>query len=280
MSSIEVVQSGLAELGAQIAAEHEGAQNAAASALLHAKEAGLLLLRAKGMLPHGAWLPWLRDQCQIPERTAQAYMRIARRWEELEKSATVADLTFREADRLLSQPKGPAEADQGGESDSLAATRRACEAFAELRAEIYRQLGPCKAVLAKPDATVAELKAVVDITTECHLAAGEMKIRIERWIGEMLNRAKEDGTYHELMLHLLPRSKKKAKEREPGMGWANSTKRLLHEVESINKDFGGMEVLAKDWTPEVAKSEYDTLTSIQHAIQGWIEYLKGAVGGA
>jgi hypothetical protein len=65
-------------------------------ALAHAIAAGELLIEAKGRLMHGRWLPWLHEHCQIPERTAQLYMKLARHAPEL-KSATVADLTVRAA---------------------------------------------------------------------------------------------------------------------------------------------------------------------------------------
>jgi hypothetical protein len=179
VTNIEPTQLSLAELGAQIAAEHESAQNAAASALLHAKEAGLVLLRAKGMLRHGEWLPWLRDQCQIAERTAQAYMRIARRWEELEKSATVADLTFREATRLLAKPKPPPE--------SSSYTDPCLEAWTAILNDIRTILEPCLAVLDKPDATFAEIKEVHEIATPCHTMSAEITLRIDRRWGRILN---------------------------------------------------------------------------------------------
>ena len=72
-------------------------------ALKHAFDVGAALQEAKSGLPHGEWLPWLQVGCpDISERTAQRYMRIARRREELEsKSATVADMTLRAAEEQL-----------------------------------------------------------------------------------------------------------------------------------------------------------------------------------
>jgi hypothetical protein len=69
------------------------------SAMQHAIEAGQLLIEAKKQVPRGAWLSWLEDKCEISERTAQAYMRIARQLEQLDdaKAQLVADLSFRDA---------------------------------------------------------------------------------------------------------------------------------------------------------------------------------------
>jgi hypothetical protein len=40
--------------------------------------AGELLIEAKAQLRHGQWLPWLQDNCNLSERTAQLYMRLAK----------------------------------------------------------------------------------------------------------------------------------------------------------------------------------------------------------
>jgi hypothetical protein len=66
---------------------------------------GQLLIEAKEQRAHGAWLPWLAKNCpDIPPRTAQGYMRIARGWAEIEKRGGVAHLSVR---RALS-PRGTA----------------------------------------------------------------------------------------------------------------------------------------------------------------------------
>jgi hypothetical protein len=61
-------------------------------------EAGSRLIEAKTLVPHGGWLPWLRDNCDISERTAQLYMKLAKNKVAIDaKSATVADLGIRGA---------------------------------------------------------------------------------------------------------------------------------------------------------------------------------------
>ena len=66
----------LARLAGEIRGEHEAAEAAWQSAVLHGHRAGVLLLEAKRLCKHGEWLPWVRD-VGIPERTAQTYMRLA-----------------------------------------------------------------------------------------------------------------------------------------------------------------------------------------------------------
>ncbi len=84
----------LPELAARIAAAHVGVEAAASRAAEHAIEAGTALLEAKGLLKQGEWLPWLRQNCGISERSAQLYMRIVRGGM---KSATVADIGLQAA---------------------------------------------------------------------------------------------------------------------------------------------------------------------------------------
>jgi hypothetical protein len=108
----------LAALAARINAEHQEAEGAMRAGLAHAKNAGELLLEAKRRCPHGRWLPWLRANVRFGERTAQAYMRVARRWGELEaKAQRVADLPYREAIAMLAAAEDddvPGLADGGG----------------------------------------------------------------------------------------------------------------------------------------------------------------------
>lgn len=96
----------LATLAAQINAEHDAAENHARKAIEHARAAGEKLLLAKAGVAHGQWLPWLAANCpRLAERTAQAYMKLAKGWPLLErKSATVADLTINDALKLLTGP--------------------------------------------------------------------------------------------------------------------------------------------------------------------------------
>jgi hypothetical protein len=93
----------LADLAARVRHEHEAAADAIKRGAAHAMHAGDFLIEAKEQLQHGQWLPWLKDHCAISERTAQLYMRLARDREKIEaaKSATVADLSLREAAAVL-----------------------------------------------------------------------------------------------------------------------------------------------------------------------------------
>lgn len=93
----------LPELAARIRAEHEATADALKSSVEHSIAAGELLIEAKAKVPHGQWLPWLRDNCAISERTAQLYMRLAKNRIAIEGQIRngVADLSLNEAAALL-----------------------------------------------------------------------------------------------------------------------------------------------------------------------------------
>ena len=93
----------LPDLAVRIKAEHEAVTLALNESVRHAIAAGELLIEAKAQLQHGQWLPWLRDRCNISERTAQLYMRVAKNWDEIEAQMRngVADLSLNEAAALL-----------------------------------------------------------------------------------------------------------------------------------------------------------------------------------
>ena len=93
----------MSTLATRINSHHAAAVLYARAALEHARAAGALLLEAKDSCKHGEWLPWLTVNFKGSEKTAQNYMRIARRWAYIVAAAKpqhVADLTVREALQL------------------------------------------------------------------------------------------------------------------------------------------------------------------------------------
>jgi len=96
-------RSSLIKLAAQINREQAAFEQSLKTGLAHARQAGELLIEAKARMEHGTWLPWLKQNCKVSEWSAQAYMRIARRYSELTKSGTVTDLTLRDGLKLLTE---------------------------------------------------------------------------------------------------------------------------------------------------------------------------------
>jgi hypothetical protein len=68
----------LADLAHRIKVEHTAVADALKDSVRHAIAAGGLLVEAKAQVPHGGWLPWLKDNCEISERTAQLYMQVSK----------------------------------------------------------------------------------------------------------------------------------------------------------------------------------------------------------
>ena len=102
---IVTVDAPLEELAAQINAAHFECEQALKAGLGHALKVGKLLVVAKQRLGHGNWLSWLKANVTFSDRTAQGYMRVAKRWTELEaKAQRVADLPYRQAVALLCAP--------------------------------------------------------------------------------------------------------------------------------------------------------------------------------
>ena len=97
----------LSTLAEQINAEHRQAVAALNDGLEHAHRGGELLRQAKAQCPHGGFSEWLRKNFEGSERTAQMYMRIAKRWPQIEeaKAQRIALLTYSGAIKLLTAPK-------------------------------------------------------------------------------------------------------------------------------------------------------------------------------
>jgi hypothetical protein len=135
----------LPTLAARIRHEHEQVATSMMSAINHAIAAGELLLEAKRQVKHGAWLPWLAENCDIAERTAQAYMRLART--PLEKRNAVADLPLRDALASLASPSAPAPDEDGDaviEADKREAIALALRVDGSMRQLSDRCVDLCK----------------------------------------------------------------------------------------------------------------------------------------
>ena len=96
-------------LADEINRAHKQARAAARTSLKHAMEAGERLLEAKATIGHGGWLEWLFSNVSFSQRTAQAYMRLASKKDDLKlKSAATADLTIECAVQAIAGPSRPA----------------------------------------------------------------------------------------------------------------------------------------------------------------------------
>jgi hypothetical protein len=105
----------LTELATKIKDCHRAVESAAKTVVQNAMAAGFALIDAKRQKPHGGWLPWVKKECGLSERTAQRYMKLANGKSKLEqklredKSVTMADLSLAEALRLIRDGDGGAD---------------------------------------------------------------------------------------------------------------------------------------------------------------------------
>ena len=95
----------LADLGTEINDSHAQAILHAGEAMNHALRCGDLLIKAKGTVQHGNWLPWLRQNIAFSDRTAQGYMRIAQRGSRLQIRNGGADMSVRGVLQELASPR-------------------------------------------------------------------------------------------------------------------------------------------------------------------------------
>jgi hypothetical protein len=109
----------LSPLATAIRREHEAAEASWRDAVAHAVRAGELLIEAKAKLSHGEWLPWLERNFPASVRTAQGYMRLARRAEDAQ---ALAHLGVEGALRELARPR---------EREGLPTTKGQAHAFTE-----------------------------------------------------------------------------------------------------------------------------------------------------
>ena len=98
-------------LAQRINREHRQVQAAFGKTLQHARRAGKLLVEAKERTPHGQWGPWLEANFEFTQRTAQNYMRVYSRWEEIQQNTkSNSDLTITSALGSLRAIAPPQEA--------------------------------------------------------------------------------------------------------------------------------------------------------------------------
>lgn len=96
-------------LADQIRAKIDEVETAHRTTLERAREAGELLIRAKELVKHGQWLPWLEANCRVSADMAGKWMKLSRQWPELEASYSeqVPYLGVQEALKLLAKPREP-----------------------------------------------------------------------------------------------------------------------------------------------------------------------------
>jgi hypothetical protein len=100
----------LTELAGRIREMHASAEGTARSVVRQAAQCGELLSIAKTQIPHGRWEDWVQTNCEFSLRTAQVYMRVAKKVGSESKAQQTALLPLREVAKAFSEPKTEVEA--------------------------------------------------------------------------------------------------------------------------------------------------------------------------
>lgn len=115
--TVDTVVSAVGQIGMtaeRINALHAAALESTQTALECARRCGELLLFAKGEIPHGEWLAWLKNNTTVSERMAQRYMRLASRWDDirnLHDPTRVSEMSLRAAMQAVMTPTSQASGD-------------------------------------------------------------------------------------------------------------------------------------------------------------------------
>lgn len=96
----------LRELARKINAGHKKVLESYRASVKHAREVGLLLVDARELVEHGEWQPWVKRNCRFSYETATNYIKVAKRWKEVERNLQrIPDLTYSGAIKLLVKRK-------------------------------------------------------------------------------------------------------------------------------------------------------------------------------
>jgi hypothetical protein len=102
---------GLETLADKINAEHRAFTGSLKKTAEHGIRAGKLLVEAKSKCKHGTWLDWLEAHFEGAPRTAQEYMRLYGRRDEVRANTRdSAHLSISGALREIAAPQKPVEA--------------------------------------------------------------------------------------------------------------------------------------------------------------------------
>jgi hypothetical protein len=97
----------LTDLATRIRSLHAQVLDHGKNVVRKAIDAGTGLIDAKRQVGHGNWLRWLKENCELSERTSEVYMECARNRQKLEsKIATAANMTLHQALREIKPTRG------------------------------------------------------------------------------------------------------------------------------------------------------------------------------
>lgn len=153
---------------------------------------GNRLIEAKGILSHGEWLPWLTEQVEFSERTAQNFMRLAKEWS---NPQTLADLGSSKALTLLALPADEREEFMSGthevkgeEKTVIDMTSRELEIAVRERNEALAAAEKASAEQKAAEAARDEMARQMEIVKASLDAANEEAVQAKKDLAELQSR--------------------------------------------------------------------------------------------
>lgn len=144
---------------------------------------GRRLLEAKGMLPHGEWLPWLNERVEFSERTAQKFMRLAQKWS---NPSALADLGATKALMLLALPEEERE-EFVEDHNVIDMSARQLEQAIKERDEARKAAEVAKADAATAEQARAKMEADMAVVNASLAAAREEKQKADQEAARLEN---------------------------------------------------------------------------------------------
>jgi hypothetical protein len=176
-ASAEQALDRLVELTGTAQREHHAVGHALGNALQHAMAAGDALLAARELVPAGQWLAYLR-KTDIGERSAQVYIRVAKRRADLEAQSSAGPLSIAAALEFLKEP-APAKAKPRPKIKRAKATATSFNALtwwskasAEARQRFFDSIGLLALLAALPP----EFRVEIERRAARHRATGASKL--------------------------------------------------------------------------------------------------------
>jgi hypothetical protein len=143
---------------------HQAVCNASRNVLSQAIIAGTALLKLKKLIKHGEWRHYLQRHCELSERSAQAYMRIAEHRELLEANPQrAADLSLRGALKLISNATDKsAKPAKSAKATTMLSSLAWSNATADERRRFVDAIGFMEWLAAMPPSWFPELERRID----------------------------------------------------------------------------------------------------------------------
>lgn len=262
------------------------------TALQGAVEIGKRLVEAKGLVAHGDWGRWLREEVDYSQSTADNFMKIFREYSPaLEaNSQTIQNLSYTKALKLLALPAEEREAFAQEHKVEDMSTRELDKALAELKqAKAAQKAAEDKAVeaerkyasqLAKTNHAIAESMDSMKSFEEANLKAAAAEAEVKRLREELeKEKAKEptveirevpaDTTELEAKLKAAEEALAQAKKAQTGANPDVVAFRVLfEETQAKINQMRGYILRLEGNAPEIAQNLKKALGKLAEAVQG------------